>query len=282
MLWASAFVAIRHLGDDFSAGALSLGRLLVGAVALAAFALPRGLPAADRRQWRSIVVIGVLWYGVYMVALNEGEQRVDAGTAAMLIQVSPVLIAVLAAMFLSERFTPQLAVGLALAFGGVARDRARPPRPAATATSSASALCLLVGGRRTRSAWSCRSRWWPRCRRCTSPGWPARSARSCACRSPATLVSEVGDAPASSLLVAGLPRRLPDRDRVHDLRLRAAPHERLEPRRHDLPRAADHHRAGLGLPRRGPPDPGLRRRRAGAGRRRGGASHAARPAGAAT
>lgn len=120
LLWASAFVAIRHLADDFSAGALSLGRLAVGAAALAAFALPRGLPRPSGRQWRSIVVIGVLWYAVYMVALNEGEQRVDAGTAAMLIQISPVLIAVLAAVFLRERFTPQLVVGLGLAFSGVA------------------------------------------------------------------------------------------------------------------------------------------------------------------
>lgn len=119
VFWASAFVAIRHLGSDFSAGALSLGRLAVGAVALAAFALPRGLPRPTWRQWRSIAVIGVLWYAVYMVALNAGEQRVDAGTAAMLIQVSPVLIALLAATFLSERFTPQLAVGLGLAFAGV-------------------------------------------------------------------------------------------------------------------------------------------------------------------
>ena len=39
VLWASAFVAIRHLGDDFSPGALSLGRLLVGAVCLGVVAL---------------------------------------------------------------------------------------------------------------------------------------------------------------------------------------------------------------------------------------------------
>jgi len=45
---------------------------------------------------------------------------VDAGTAAMLIQVSPVLIALLAAMFLNERFTIHLGIGLALAFAGVA------------------------------------------------------------------------------------------------------------------------------------------------------------------
>ena len=39
VLWASAFVAIRHLADDFSAGALSLGRLLVGALCLGVVAL---------------------------------------------------------------------------------------------------------------------------------------------------------------------------------------------------------------------------------------------------
>jgi drug/metabolite transporter (DMT)-like permease len=118
--WASAFVAIRHLGDDFSAGALSLGRLLVGSVCLAVAALSRGVPRPTRRQWLPIVAIGVLWFGVYNVALNQGERSVDAGTAAMLIQVSPVLIALLAAMFLGERFTVQLGVGLALAFAGVA------------------------------------------------------------------------------------------------------------------------------------------------------------------
>lgn len=120
VLWASAFVAIRHLAGDFSAGPLSLGRLVTGSLALGVVALSRGVPRPTGRQWLSIAVIGVLWFGVYNVALNEGETRVDAGTAAMLIQVSPVLIAVLAAVFLSERFTPQLAAGLGLAFAGVA------------------------------------------------------------------------------------------------------------------------------------------------------------------
>ncbi|MFC4787187.1 DMT family transporter [Nocardioides sp. MAHUQ-72] len=120
LLWASAFVAIRYLGDDFSPGALSLGRLVVGSLCLGVVALSRGVPRPSRRDLLSIVVIGVLWFGVYNVALNEGERRVDAGTAAMLIQVSPVLIALLAALFLSERFTVFLGIGLALAFGGVA------------------------------------------------------------------------------------------------------------------------------------------------------------------
>ncbi|QBR93428.1 DMT family transporter [Nocardioides euryhalodurans] len=120
VFWASAFVAIRHLGSDFSPGALSLGRLVVGAACLAVVALASGLPRPTAAEWRSLVIIGVLWFGLYNVALNEGEQRVDAGTAAMLIQVSPVLIALLAAVFLDEPFTRWLALGLALAFSGIA------------------------------------------------------------------------------------------------------------------------------------------------------------------
>lgn len=120
VLWASAFVGIRHLAGDFSPGALSLGRLLVGAACLTPMALSRGLVRPTGRELAAILAIGALWFGIYNLALNEGEQRVDAGTAVMLIQVSPVLIAVLAALFLGEPFTRWLGVGLALAFAGVA------------------------------------------------------------------------------------------------------------------------------------------------------------------
>ncbi len=120
VLWASAFVAIRYLGEDFSPGALSLGRVLVGAVCLGVVAVGRGLARPTGREWVSIVVIGVLWFAIYNIALNAGEHRVDAGTASMILQVSPLLIALLAAVFLDERFTRYLGVGLVVAFVGVA------------------------------------------------------------------------------------------------------------------------------------------------------------------
>jgi hypothetical protein len=41
VLWASAFVAIRSAGRDFSPGALALGRLLPGAAVLAVISLSR-------------------------------------------------------------------------------------------------------------------------------------------------------------------------------------------------------------------------------------------------
>ncbi len=143
VLWASAFVAIRHLGHDFSPGALSLGRLLVGAACLGVVALSRGFPRPTGRDLVSIAAIGVLWFGIYNLALNAGERRVDAGTAAMLIQVSPVLIALLAAMFLRERFTLPLGIGLALAFAGVALIALATSSPDAHGDVIGVLLCLV-------------------------------------------------------------------------------------------------------------------------------------------
>ncbi|CAN5633004.1 hypothetical protein BH10ACT10_BH10ACT10_03050 [soil metagenome] len=79
----------------------------------------RGWTAPNRQEWPRLVAIGLLWFGLYNVALNAGEHLVDAGTAAMLIQISPVLVAVLAAVFLKEKATPALGIGLLVAFAGV-------------------------------------------------------------------------------------------------------------------------------------------------------------------
>jgi drug/metabolite transporter (DMT)-like permease len=118
-LWASAFVGIRSAGRDFSAGSLTLGRLLVATVVLGAVVALRREPLPARRDLPAIVVCGVLWFGVYNVALNAAEQRVDAGTAAMLVNVGPILIAVLAGIILREGFPRTLLAGCAIAFAGV-------------------------------------------------------------------------------------------------------------------------------------------------------------------
>lgn len=117
-LWASAFVAIRSAGEHYSPGALALGRLLAGSVVLVALLLVRreGWPA--RAAWPGILASGVLWFGAYMVALNWGEQEVDAGTAAMLVNVGPVLIALLSGWLLREGFKPRVLAGIAVSFAG--------------------------------------------------------------------------------------------------------------------------------------------------------------------
>jgi drug/metabolite transporter (DMT)-like permease len=119
-LWASAFVGIRSAGRDLSPGALSLGRLLVASAVLGMFAARRREPLPSRRNLAGIVVCGILWLGAYNVLLNTAERKVDAGTAAMLVNLGPILIALLAGLLLREGFPRRLLAGCVVAFAGAA------------------------------------------------------------------------------------------------------------------------------------------------------------------
>jgi drug/metabolite transporter (DMT)-like permease len=119
VLWSSAFVAIRHLGHDVTPGALSLGRLLVASIALTLLLLRSRRMRLSGREVVLLLVCGVAWFGIYNIALNDSERRIDAATAAMLVQVGPIIVALLAAVFLGERLTGWLLAGIAVAFAGV-------------------------------------------------------------------------------------------------------------------------------------------------------------------
>ncbi|MEU7060807.1 DMT family transporter [Streptomyces sp. NPDC046197] len=118
MLWASAFVSIRSAGAAYSPGALALGRLLAGALTLGSICLVRREGWPPRDAWRGIAVSGLLWFGFYMVALNWGEQRVDAGTAALVVNVGPLLIALLGSRLLGDPMPPRLLAGMVVSFAG--------------------------------------------------------------------------------------------------------------------------------------------------------------------
>ncbi|WP_053202271.1 DMT family transporter [Jiangella muralis] len=125
VLWSSAFVAIRDVGHTLSAAPLALIRLAVASVALTAIVVAtrgrRVIPQPlSRRTFGLIAACGVLWLAVYTVALNAGEQHVDAGTAALLVNVAPLLIAFGAGLFLGEGFPRALIAGSLVALSGVA------------------------------------------------------------------------------------------------------------------------------------------------------------------
>jgi len=117
-LWASAFVGIRSASRQLSPEALALGRLTIASVALGLLVLVRRKPFPSRRDLPAIAFCGVCWFGLYNIALNEAERRVDAGTAAMLVNVGPIVIAVLAGVVLREGFPRRLLAGCGIAFAG--------------------------------------------------------------------------------------------------------------------------------------------------------------------
>ncbi len=145
LLWASAFVGVRAAGHFYDAGALALGRQVAASVALTivvglrasrhrrAPALPRG------RVLAGVLVWGAAWFGAYNIALNAAETHLDAGTTALLVNVAPVLVAVLAGVLLGEGFPRRLLIGIAVALAGVVVITV------ATSTGRADATGVLLG-----------------------------------------------------------------------------------------------------------------------------------------
>lgn len=144
LLWASAFVGIRAVADVFEPGPLSLGRLLVGALALVVLARPWRHRLPRGRTLALVVVYGVLWFGAYNVALNAGETYLDAGTAALVVNIGPILIALIAGVVLKEGFPRPLVIGMAVAFAGVVLIATSTRHDTSVHTASATGVLLCV------------------------------------------------------------------------------------------------------------------------------------------
>ena len=92
VLWASAFVGIRAAGER-SLARRARARAAARRQRRARRAGGRARRANAPRRARDVprmLVCGVLWFGVYNFVLNEAERQVDAGTAAMLVNVGPI------------------------------------------------------------------------------------------------------------------------------------------------------------------------------------------------
>ncbi len=142
-LWASAFVAIRFADRQLGPGPLALGRLLVGSLALGAAMVARSSPLPPRRALTGTLICGVLWFGVYNVALNAAERKIDPGTASLLVNTGPIFIAILAGWLLHEGFPGRLLTGCFVSFAGVALIGVGVSQHGLQATWGA-ALCVLA------------------------------------------------------------------------------------------------------------------------------------------
>jgi drug/metabolite transporter (DMT)-like permease len=79
-----------------------------------------------------------------MVALNWGEQKVDAGTAAMVVSLGPVVVALLSGWMLKEGFPRGLLAGVTVSFGGVVVVGIATSSGSGRASAAGVLLCLLA------------------------------------------------------------------------------------------------------------------------------------------
>jgi drug/metabolite transporter (DMT)-like permease len=147
LLWASAFVGIRAVGDTYSPGSLSLGRLVVAALVLTLFALPGRTPLPTGRPLLLVVLYGVVWFGAYNIALNAAERDLDAGTTALIVNIGPIIAAVVAGFLYREGFPRPLIIGMGVAFAGVVLIAVSTNRDATavdTASTTGVVLCVAA------------------------------------------------------------------------------------------------------------------------------------------
>ncbi|MGP9694718.1 DMT family transporter [Brachybacterium sp. AOP25-B2-12] len=119
VLWASAFIVVRGAGPHYSPGALALLRMAVGTAVLGLIAVRRGIRWPARRDLPLVAVWGIAWFCLYNLALNAAELMIDAGTAAMVVNLAPLMVVAIAGLALREGFPRGLLIGAPISFLGV-------------------------------------------------------------------------------------------------------------------------------------------------------------------
>ncbi|MFP3470985.1 DMT family transporter, partial [Micrococcus sp. SIMBA_144] len=105
ILWASAFPGIKIGLEAYSPEHLALLRLLIGSICLLIFAIITKMKLPELKDLPVILLLGFLGFTVYHTALSFGEQTVSAGAASLIVSTTPILSAILSAIFLKEGFT---------------------------------------------------------------------------------------------------------------------------------------------------------------------------------
>ena len=123
ILWASAFVGIRYAVREYDAGGLALFRNSITACTMFCVALVaqrHALKVPRLRDLGMLFLAGAVGIALYQMALISGERSVDAGTASLIINTSPIFTALFALVFLSEHPGLRGWGGLLLGFIGAA------------------------------------------------------------------------------------------------------------------------------------------------------------------
>jgi drug/metabolite transporter (DMT)-like permease len=118
--WSAAFVAVKiGLRDSPPFFLMALRFYIAGGLLLAwAHLRGRALPRTPA-EWRSIALLGLLNYALYLGLTAVALQHLSAGMGAVLASTNPLMLALVAPWVLGERLTVKKGLGMLTSFGGV-------------------------------------------------------------------------------------------------------------------------------------------------------------------
>jgi drug/metabolite transporter (DMT)-like permease len=117
--WASAFPEIRAGLAAFGPAELGAIRFGVAAVPAAIFLAITRPPLPCRSEAWRFVFGGIVFVAFYTTLLNFGELTVSAGAASFIVNVAPILVALMAMATLGERFSKLAWLGTFISFAGI-------------------------------------------------------------------------------------------------------------------------------------------------------------------
>ncbi|WP_261803556.1 DMT family transporter [Variovorax sp. PAMC26660] len=122
LLWGVNVSAVKALTASFESLPLAALRMAVACVALTAIVLWRrgGLPALRAKQLAGMTGCAFLMVYANQILFAQGLLRSTATNGALIMALSPLVSALMAALVFRERFTPRRMLGVALGFAGVA------------------------------------------------------------------------------------------------------------------------------------------------------------------
>lgn len=121
-IWGLNVAVVKQLTHSFDTPMLAALRMVVALAVLSALLLwkRRVVLAMNWQQVRTLLVCGVLMVYLNQLLFAEGLQRSTATNGALIMALSPLVSAVLAAFMFRESLSLQRLFGVALGFGGVA------------------------------------------------------------------------------------------------------------------------------------------------------------------
>ena len=121
-VWGLNVTAVKLLTASFEPTMIGALRMIVACAALTVIVLWKrcGMPVLTWRQFVAVIVCAVLMVYANQILFAEGLQRSTATNGALIMALSPLVSALLAALAFRERLTLQRMCGVALGFAGVA------------------------------------------------------------------------------------------------------------------------------------------------------------------
>ena len=119
-VWASAFPAVRYVLQYYTPEAIMLFRFIVASLVLLGYCAWKKIPPPKKKDFPMFFLGGFVGLFLYMWAFITGTSFVSAGISSFIIASAPIFTLILSILFLKEKASVLIWIGVLVGFGGIA------------------------------------------------------------------------------------------------------------------------------------------------------------------